>query len=110
MQSVTFSPDGSRLARVEGRLVVVCDARTGFVESTLTGHSARYVFFSIFFVSLFLLIRVLTSHNYRVLSVAWSKDGKLASSSCDETVKIWSVGSTGTFECESTLTGHLGRE
>jgi len=63
-------------------------------------------FFKSFFVSVFLLIRVLTSHNYRVMSVAWSKDGKLASSSCDETVKIWSVGSTGTFECESTLIGH----
>ena len=72
----------------------------------MTGHLGRYVFFSIFFVSLSLLIRVLTSHNYRVTSVAWSKDGKLASSSYDETVKIWSVGSTGTFECESTLTGH----
>ena len=64
-------------------------------------------FLQVFFVSLFLLIRVLTSHNYRVTSVAWSKDGKLASGSYDETVKIWSVGSTGTFECESTLTRHL---
>jgi len=41
-----------------------------------------------------------------VTSVAWSKDGKLASGSYDETVKIWSVGSSGTFECESTLTGY----
>jgi len=39
MLAVAFSPDGSRLARVEGCLVVVCDARTGFVESTLRGHS-----------------------------------------------------------------------
>jgi len=51
----------------------------------------------------------MTSHNYRVTLVAWSKDGKLASGSHDETVKIWSVGSTGTCECESTLTGHLDR-
>jgi len=49
---------------------------------------------------------VLTSHNYRVMAVAWSKDGKLAIGSVDKTVKIWSVGSTGTFVCESTLTGH----
>jgi len=63
-------------------------------------------FFKSFCVSLFLMIRVLTSHNHRVTSVAWSKDDKLASGSFDTTVKIWSVGSTGTFECQSTLTGH----
>jgi len=39
MRAVAFSPDGSRLARAEGCLLVVCDARTGFVESTLRGHS-----------------------------------------------------------------------
>jgi len=49
---------------------------------------------------------VLTFCNYRVISVAWSKDGKLASGSIDSMVKIWSVGSTGTLECESMLTGH----
>jgi len=49
---------------------------------------------------------VLTSHNYRVTSVTWSEEGKLASGSDDKTVKIWSVGSKGTYECESTLTGH----
>jgi len=60
------------------------------------------------FSSLSLLIHVMTFHNYRVMSVAWSKDGKLASGSVDMTVKIWSVGSTGAFESESTLTGHSG--
>ena len=50
----------------------------------------------------------MTFRNYRVMSVAWSKDGKLASGSVDMTVKIWSVGSTGAFESESTLTGHSG--
>ena len=34
---------------------------------------------------------------------------KLVSGSYDETVKVWSVGSSGTFECESTLTGHSER-
>ena len=58
------------------------------------------------FSSLSLLIHVLTFCNYRVISVAWSKDGKLASGSIDSMVKIWSVGSTGTLECESMLTGH----
>ena len=43
------------------------------------------MFFQVF-PSLFLLIRVLTSHNFRVLSVAWSPDGKqIASGSVDET-------------------------
>ena len=50
-------------------------------------------------------MHVLTFRNYRVISVAWSKEGKLASGSIDRAVKIWSVGSTGTLECESTLTG-----
>ena len=62
-------------------------------------------FFPCFF-SFPLLIRVLTFRNYSVTSVAWSKDGKMASGSWDKTVKIWSVGLTGTFECQSTLTGH----
>ena len=66
----------------------------------------RVRFFYQVFFPLFLLIRLLTSHNYRLTPVAWSKDGKLASGSYDRTVKIWSVGSTGTFDCESTLRGH----
>ena len=100
MPAVAFSPDGSRLARAEGCLVVVCDARTGFVESTLTGHSCGYVFFP----SFFLLIHVLTYHNYSVGSLAWSPDGKkIASGSFDGTIKIWDSQSG---ECESTLTGH----
>ena len=41
--------------------------------------------------------------------MAWSPDGtKLASGSNDKTVKIWAVGSAGTFECQSTLSGHSG--
>jgi WD40 repeat protein len=50
----------------------------------------------------------LTGHSGIVTSVAWNNDGtKLVSGSYDETVKIWSVGSAGTFECQSTLSGHL---
>ena len=41
VQSVSYSKCGRKLARAEGNEVVVCDAETGFVESTLTGH--RYV-------------------------------------------------------------------
>ena len=49
----------------------------------------------------------LSGHSDVVTSVAWNNDGsKLATGSWDETVKVWSVGSAGTFECESTLSGH----
>jgi WD40 repeat protein len=48
----------------------------------------------------------LNGHSDTVLSVAWNNDGtKLASGSYDRTVRIWLVGSAGTFECESTLRG-----
>ena len=47
----------------------------------------------------------LTGHSRSVWSVAWNNDGtKLATGSFDETVKIWAVGSGGTYECHSTLT------
>ena len=39
--AVCYSPDGSKLARAEGSVVVVCDACTGFVQKTMTGHSNR---------------------------------------------------------------------
>ena len=56
------------------------------------------------FPSLLLLIRVLTSHKYRVLSVAWSPDGKqIASGSHDTTIKIWDSRSG---ICQSTVRGH----
>ena len=41
VRSVSYSKCGRKLARAEGNKVVVCDAETGFVESTLAGH--RYV-------------------------------------------------------------------
>ncbi len=46
-------------------------------------------------------------HSKIVTSVALNNDGsKLATGSGDETVRIWAVGSAGTYDCESTLTFH----
>ena len=39
--AVCYSPDGSKLARAEGREVMVCDTSTGFFQKTLSGLSDR---------------------------------------------------------------------
>ncbi len=38
VNAVCYSPDGSQLAHSEGSEVVVCDASTGFVQKTFSGH------------------------------------------------------------------------
>jgi WD40 repeat protein len=85
--SVAFSPDGSKIAATYSDKVQLFDAQTqATIGSPLTGHS------------------------HFVHSVAWNNDGsKLATGSHDKTIKIWAVGSAGTFECHSTLTGHSDR-
>jgi len=82
--SVAFSPDGSNIAAGHGKKIQIFDAQTqAKLGSPLNGHSRS------------------------VTSVAWNNDGtKLASGSYDNTVRIWSVGSAGTFECQSPLSGH----
>ena len=53
---------------------------------------------------------MLTCPKHRVSSVCFNADGNmLVSSSWDQTVKVWSVGSSGTFECESTLGVDAGK-
>ena len=53
------------------------------------------------------MLRMLTYPKHSVSSVCFNADGnKLVSGSYDKTLKVWSVGSSGTFECESTLKGH----
>ena len=53
------------------------------------------------------MLHLLTDPKHSVASVCFNADGnKLVSGSHDKTLKVWSVGSSGTFECESTLGGH----
>ena len=50
------------------------------------------------------MLRMLTYPKHSVSSVCFNADGnKLVSGSWDKTLKVWSIGSSGTFECESTL-------
>jgi len=52
-------------------------------------------------------LHLLTFDNYRFTSLAWNEDGTvLATGSENKTVEVWSVGSTGTFDCRATLNGH----
>ena len=83
VSSVAFSPDGSKIAAAHSKKISIFDAQTqAKLGSPLNGHSNC------------------------INSVTWNNDGtKLASGSLDNTVRIWSVGSAGTFESESTLRG-----
>ena len=67
----------------------------------------RFFFWTIrflFFFWNFFFVDPETGHSRSVASVAWNNDGsKLATGSCDETVKIWE---TSTDTCVSTLNGH----
>ena len=78
VNSVAFSPDGSRIASGSGdQTVRIWDAKTGVHLTTLKSHS------------------------YSVNSVAFSPDGShIASSSSDKTVQIWD---TMTGLCISTI-------
>jgi WD40 repeat protein len=82
--SVAFSPDGSQIAVGHFKKIQLFDTQTQVkLGSPLNGHSRP------------------------VMSVTWNNDGTmLASGSFDQTVRIWSVGSAGTSECESTPNGH----
>ena len=79
--SVSFSPDGTKVASGSGdNTVKLWDVTSGECLQTLEGHSLS------------------------VTSVSFSPDGtKVASGSWDKTVKLWDVTSG---ECLQTLEGH----
>ena len=53
------------------------------------------------------MLQLLTDLKHSVNSVCFNADGDLlVSGGDDKTLKVWSKGSSGTFECESTLAGH----
>ncbi|KAJ9481382.1 hypothetical protein VN97_g12098 [Penicillium thymicola] len=83
VNSIAWSPDGSRLASASSdKTVRIWDPTTGQCASTLEGHSEL------------------------VCSIAWSPDrSRLASGSADQTVRIWDPA---TSQCTSTLEGHIG--
>ena len=108
VNGIAYSKCGRKLALAVDKVVNVCDAETGFVESTLTGH--RYVpfpciecFLSYFGTDLVFLTRK------TVASVAYSPCGKwIASGSWDKTVRIWNA-ATGA-PVGSPLSGHDGKD
>ena len=111
VSSVCFSADGNLLVSgsYDKTLKIWSVGSSGNYEcqSTLTGHSDWWVYYLCIRAVDSSVLYMLTCLQHRVYSVCFSADGKfIASGSYDRTVKIWSAGSSGTFECQSTLTGH----
>jgi WD40 repeat protein len=114
VNSVCFSADGDLLVSGsdDKTLKVWSKGSSGTFEcqSTLAGHTGYVPAFPCS-----ACIQVVVFAHYPVTSrsvycVGFDPSGKkLVSGSGDQTVKVWSIGSSGTFECESTLTGHSGR-
>ena len=111
---VGFDPSGKKLVSGSSDETVkvwsVGSSGTFECESTLTGHSDWWVYYLCIRAVDSSMLYMLTCLQHRVYSVCFSADGKfIASGSRDETVKIWSAGSSGNFKCQSTLTGHSNR-
>jgi hypothetical protein len=88
--AVCYSPDGSKLARAEGRDVVVCDASTGFVQKTLSGRNGP--------------VRSVCFSPCGTKIVSWGGLGKDCGGNEDFSIRIWDP-ETGT-QIRSPLSGH----
>jgi len=123
VQSVTFSPDGQRLASGSNdNTIKIWDPASGQCLQTLEGHRnlVQSVAFSpdgqrlasgsndktikIWDPASGQCLQTLEGYHYSVRSVAFSLDGqRLASGSYDNTIKIWDPTSG---QCLQTLEGH----
>ena len=125
VNSVVFSPDGSRVASGSGdKTIRVWDVQTGQCQHTLEGHSegVNNVVFSpdgsrvasssedktvrVWDVQTGQCQHTLEGHSHVVYSMVFSPDGlRVASGSGDKTVRVWDVQ---TGQCQYTLEGHSG--
>ena len=122
--SLTFSPDGKRLASgSDDKTVKIWDTESGREILTLAGHhwriksvafsptenwlaSASGLTVTVWDAKSGEEVRSRSSHNDDVNSVAFSPDGKrLASGSDDHTIKLWEIMSS---QESLTLKGHAG--
>jgi WD40 repeat protein len=125
VNSVAYSPDGSRIASASWREVKVWDARIGLDLATLRGHTNKItsVCYSpdgrqlasasadktikLWDAERGTELATLRGHAEQIESVAFSPDGRqLASASWDQTVKLWDARTGAEL---ATLRGHAGR-
>ncbi|MBS0263660.1 MAG: WD40 repeat domain-containing protein, partial [Planctomycetes bacterium] len=123
---VIFSPDGTEIASVEGRLIVFRDAATGKTIRTLqeasgelrsiayspdgqrvgVGVHASPPMLAVWDVAKSERVCECRGHTDVILKVAFRPDGKqIASASADETIRLWQAE---TGQLLHTLEGHAG--
>ena len=109
VRCVAFDPQKPNILASGSRdgTIKIWDIESGACQSTLTGHNGYVPALSCSACSESRVFANYSAMRSYVWCVGFDPSGKkLVSGSYDETVKVWSVGSSGTFECESTLAGH----